>query len=93
MEKQEGVIDALDEQFYIYSFELKNPQVEKYFNLEEEEIKYFNGWQNEGLFSYLNQRMGEFKNQFFLDSDFQIVNQNIEDGKLNVKIRTHSENF
>lgn len=92
MEKQEGVINALDEQFYIYSFELKNPQVEKYFNLEEEEIKYFNGWQNEGLFSYLNQRMEEFKNQLFLDFDFQIVNQNIEDGKLNVYFQTTSKN-
>lgn len=92
MEKHEGVINALDEQFYLYSFELKNPQVEKYFNLEEEEIQYFNGWQNEGLFSYLNQRMEEAKKQLFLDSDFQIVNQNIEDGKLNVYFQTTSKN-
>lgn len=37
-----------------YSFNLKNPHVEKYFNFDNSTIDYYNNWQNSGIEEYLS---------------------------------------
>jgi len=34
---------------YIYSFELKNPHIESFFDMKDEQINYYNSWQNKGI--------------------------------------------
>lgn len=84
-QREESTIDyfySKKGQVYRYSLELKNPQIEKYFNLNEEEIKYWNEWQNKGLINYLEKRIQESKYQCYLGQDFQILDKKIEEGKL-----------
>ena len=46
-------IKKLNDEAFEYSFELKNPHVEKYFNMDSKEIEYYNNWQNEGIIDYI----------------------------------------
>lgn len=51
-----------------YSILLKNPHVERYFNLAEEEVKKYNDWQNVDLVSYLKTSINESKYKHYLNN-------------------------
>ena len=53
MKNNDYTLEKIDNGFK-YSFYLKNPHIEKYFNMDDNLIKYYNNWQNEGLEKYLN---------------------------------------
>ena len=52
MKNNDYTLEKIDKE-YKYSFYLKNPHIEKYFNMSDDLIKYYNNWQNEGLKEYL----------------------------------------
>ena len=65
-----------------FSINLKKPNVEKYFNLNQEEQNYYNNWQNEGLEDFLQK---EIMNNLFecqLGDNFKILGIEIKNNNL-----------
>lgn len=65
-----------------YSVPLKNPHVEKYFDLNEEKRDYYNHFQQEGLIEFFVQRFNEEKFSWGLDFDTEILDIKIENDNL-----------
>lgn len=82
-----------DGDIYSYQISLKKPYVEKYFECSEEERDYFNNWQNQGLLSFLQERIKENRFSCHLSRDFQIQSMSITDGILSIYINETSSDF
>lgn len=67
-----------------YSINLKNPNVEKYFNLSKEEQDYFNNWQNNGIEDYIINKLKENNKVFNKFDDINIYDVKINHDKLNI---------
>lgn len=50
-----------DSEIYKYTFNLKNPHIEKYFNFDQNTINYYNKWQNEEIEQYLIEKINNYK--------------------------------
>jgi len=59
-----------------YSFQLKNPHIEKYFNFDSDTTENYNNWQNEGIEQYLIEKINEYKNVFDNDLSIKAIENN-----------------
>lgn len=66
---------------YKYSIPLKKPNIERYFNLTEEEQNYYNNWQNEGLVDFLRKEIDINRFKCGLQYEFKILEIGITDYK------------
>lgn len=80
-----------EDQVYKMEYPLLNPHVEKYFSLTEEEIRFYNSWQNEGLVSYLNEKVEQRKKLF--SKDFQLYSMKMDDEKLSIYASSYCSSF
>ena len=60
---------------YRFRFKLKNPQLQRFFDLEQKEIEYFNGWQNKGMLEYVESKIENIKHQIGFESITVIDNE------------------
>ena len=67
-----------------YSISLKNPHVEKYFDMNKDELDYYNHFQQRGLIEYFLNRFNEEKFSFGLHFDTEILDIKIIDDKLDM---------
>lgn len=67
---------------YEITMRVKNPHVEKYFTLTEEETEYYNQWPTAGLCNYIKEVLMASKARLGLTDDFQILDCSIENGEL-----------
>lgn len=76
-----------------YSFNLKNPHIEKYFNMSEEELTYYNNWQNNGIEDYIKQVIND--NNFFTDinKDLKVELLKVNNNKLEIYFSEYSREF
>lgn len=52
----EEILYSNDKRYTRYTFSLPNPDVQKYFVLNNKEVEYYNGWQINGLIDYLKDK-------------------------------------
>lgn len=65
-----------------YTISLKNPHVEKYFDLGEDKVNYYNHFQQEGLIEYFKERFNDEKFSWGLNFNTKLLDIKIQDGKL-----------
>lgn len=65
-----------------YTIPLKNPHVEKYFDMEEEKVNYYNHFQQEGLVGYFKERFNDEKFSWGLNFNTKLLDIKIQDDKL-----------
>lgn len=80
-------------EIYKYSIQLKNPHVERYFVLNDDEKNYFNNFQNEGIIDFIINYLNENAFELGLFDDFKIFNINISNGKLCIYFNKCGYNF
>lgn len=71
-----------------FIFDLKNPHVEKFFNLANPEK--INSWQNKGMDDYLIKEIDKYKSEF---TDIKINDLNVNDFKLTLDCNIYNEAF
>lgn len=69
---------------YRYSLPLKNPHVERYFNITEDKAKEYNHFQQDGLVDYFIKRFNEEKFNWGLNYDTKILDIKIVDDRLEI---------
>ncbi|HAB67472.1 MAG TPA: hypothetical protein DCE23_08910 [Firmicutes bacterium] len=69
---------------YRYSLPLKNPHVERYFNITEDKVKEYNHFQQDGLVDYFIKRFNEEKFNWGLNYDTKILDIKIVDDRLEI---------
>ncbi len=67
---------------YRYSIPLKNPHVEKYFNMNKEDLNYYNYFQQNGLKEYFLNRFNNEKFNFGLHYDTEILDIKLDNDEL-----------
>ena len=67
-----------------YSIPLKNPHVEKYFDMNKDELDYYNHFQQRSLIEYFLTRFNEEKFSFGLHFNAEILDIKIMDDKLDM---------
>lgn len=95
-EKSDYKIDKFyyeDGEIYKYSFNLKNPNIEKYFNISCDDINYYNNWQNEGIEKYLIEKLNRYISIFDIDSDLSIKLIKNNNGLLQIYFNKYEEDL
>ncbi len=67
---------------YRYTIPLKNPHVEKYFDLDQDQIDYYNSYQQTGLLEYLDEKFANEKFSWGLGFNTKILDMKIENDQL-----------
>lgn len=80
-----------DGEVFKYSFNLKNPHVEKYFDFDKSLVNYYNKWQNDGIIEYLEQEINKYKIIFDYNNELSLKLINKSNGKLYIYINKGEE--
>lgn len=73
---------TVDKDIYRYTIELKNPHVENFFEMNKEEINYYNHFQQDGLIDYFKKIFEANKFKWGLKFDASLLDIKIENDKL-----------
>lgn len=65
-----------------YTIPLKNPRVERYFDIDEDKISYYNHFQQDGIDEYFKRRFNEEKFSWGLNFNTKLLDIGIQDDKL-----------
>ena len=76
-----------------FSFKLKNPHVEKYFDMSDDMIDYYNNYQNEGIIDYIYECIKKYKKNMFYNEDIDLKLVEIDNGILNIYYKDSDYKF
>ncbi|MDE5888713.1 MAG: DUF2099 family protein, partial [Bacilli bacterium] len=85
MEIERGILKhyySKNGRVFRYVISLKNPCVEKYFDMDEDKIRYYNHFQQEGLVEYFKERFNDEKFSLGLRFDTKMLDIQIVDDML-----------
>lgn len=76
-----------------YSIDLKNPNVEKYFNLSIEKQEYYNNWQNNGIEDYIKNILIKEKDKYDKFNELKLYDIEKSNNKLNIYFNKLNDNL